>query len=140
VSKRYAGASAAALVEADGRCPLWDIHAAFDRPGTIVPHLVEIEEGDRWFTLSRTVDGQGNGLQGGQATFSVALGVRAELSAPLLHARGVDLENGPAQPVGLGCTACGRAACAQRSAPPRGRALQFSERERGLSPFAFVQD
>jgi predicted transcriptional regulator/DNA-binding XRE family transcriptional regulator len=140
VSKRYAGASAAALVEADGRCPLWDIHAAFDRPGTIVPHLVEIEEGDRWFTLSRTVDGQGNGLQGGQATFSVALGVRAELSAPLLHARGVDLKNGPAQPVGLGCTACGRAACAQRSAPPRGHALQFSERERGLSPFAFVQD
>ena len=32
-SKRYAGASGAALVEADGRCPLWRLHHAFDRPG-----------------------------------------------------------------------------------------------------------
>src|SRR3546814_11620669 len=34
-SKRYAGASGAALVEAPGRCPLWRLHHAFARPGRL---------------------------------------------------------------------------------------------------------
>jgi predicted transcriptional regulator/transcriptional regulator with XRE-family HTH domain len=140
VSKRYAGASAAPLVEADGRCPLWDIHAAFDSPGRIVPHLIALEDGERWFTLSRTVEGQGAGLGQERSIFSVALGLQASFAAPMLHARGLDLEGGAAQPVGLGCSACTRPDCTQRSAPPRGRTLQFSERERGLSPFAFAAD
>ncbi|HEX7782940.1 MAG TPA: short-chain fatty acyl-CoA regulator family protein [Sphingobium sp.] len=140
VSKRYAGASAAPLVEADGRCPLWDIHAAFGTAGHIVPHLVELEDGERWFTLSRTVEGQAAGLGNERAIFSVSVGLKAEFAAPLFHARGFDLVGGPAQPVGLGCVACTRPDCTQRSAMPRGRALQFSERERGLSPFAFTAD
>ncbi len=138
VSKRYAGASSAPLVEADGRCPLWDIHAAFGNPGHIVPHLVEMEDGERWFTLSRTVEGQASGLGNERAIFSVSVGLKAEFGAALSLARGVDLEGGAAQPVGLGCVACTLPDCTQRSAMPRGRTLQFSERERGLSPFAFA--
>jgi uncharacterized membrane protein YfcA len=41
--------------------------------------------------------------------------------------------------IGLGCPACTRSDCPQRSAPPAGRVLVFNERERGLSPFAFDQ-
>lgn len=139
-SKRYAGASAAPLVEQDSRCPLWAIHGAFDRAGEIIPQLVELEEGERWFTLSRTVAGHGAGLQKGQAIFAIALGLKAEYAASLIYARGLDLEHGDAQPIGLGCAACTRLACAQRSAPPRGRPLRFNERERGLSPFDFATD
>ena len=139
-SKRYAGASAAPMVEADSRCPLWAIHSAFDRLGEIVPQLVELEDGERWFTLNRTVAGQSAGLRTGQAVFSIALGVKADYARPLLHARGLDLDKGDAQPIGLGCTACTRPTCTQRSAPPRGRALRFNERERGLTPFEFVAD
>lgn len=138
VSKRFAGASNAPLVEADGRCPLWDIHAAFERPGEVRPQLLTLEDGERWFTLSRTVQGQGFALPGGRALFAIALGLRASLAAPLLYARGLDLAGGEAMPIGLGCPACTRPSCAQRSAPPRGRVLQFNERERGLSPFDFV--
>ncbi|AUW58269.1 XRE family transcriptional regulator [Sphingobium sp. SCG-1] len=139
-SKRYAGASASLLVEAEGRCPLWDIHAAFGRPGEIVRQLVVLPDGDRWFTVARTVAAQGAALQGGNAMFTVAVGLKAEFAAPLLAARGLDLVGGEAQPVGPGCSACVRDLCAQRSAPPRGRTLRFDDRERGLSPFTFAAD
>lgn len=137
VSKRYAGASGAELAEAEGRCPLWAIHAAFERPGEIRRQLVELESGERWFTLSRTVQGHGFGA-GINAMFAIGLGLKANLASPLVDASGLDLESGRAMPIGLGCPACTRSACPQRSSPPRGRTLTFSERERGLSPFEFV--
>lgn len=140
VSKRYAGASASPLVDAEGRCPLWDIHAAFAQPGVPVRQTVELEGGDRWFTLAGSVDAPGSGLAGGRGLFAVAIGLKAEFAADIVHARGLDPVQGGAQPIGLGCSACGRRACAQRSAPPLGRALQFNERERGVSPFTFAGD
>lgn len=139
-SKRYAGASGSPLAEADGRCPLWRLHHAFDRPGHLARHLVALEDGSRWFTLSRTVHPQGKRAGGVAAEFVVGLGLDAALAAPLVAARGIDLTGGEAMPVGLGCRACTRADCPQRSAPPAARAPLFNERERGVSPFVFVAD
>ena len=139
-SKRFAGASASQLVESDRRCPLWHVHNAFDRPGQLIPHLVELEDASRWFTLSRTVHPQA-GMSGAvNAEFAICLGLEAKLAAPLAAARGLELTTGNATPVGLGCPACTRAECPQRSAPPAGRVLVFNERERGMSPFAFDRD
>jgi predicted transcriptional regulator len=136
-SKRYAGASAAALVEAPGRCPLWRLHHAFDRPGSLAVQLVELEGGSRWLTVARTVTPQGHRQGGVEAMFAVGLGVEAVLAAPLAAARGIDLA-GEATPIGLGCRACTRADCPQRSAPPAARALLINERERGVSAFRFA--
>ncbi|PAX08768.1 helix-turn-helix domain-containing protein [Sphingomonas lenta] len=138
-SKRYAGASGAALVEADGRCPLWRLHAAFDRPGALVTHLMELENGSRWFTIARTVTPQSRRYGGVPAEFVVGLGVEASLAGVLAAARGLDL-TGEATPVGLGCRACLRPDCPQRSAPPAGRALLINERERRASALTFVGD
>jgi len=138
-SKRYAGASGAALATADGRCPLWRLHAAFERPGRIERDLVELEDGSRWFTIARTVHPQGRRAGDIAAEFVIGLGVAAPLAASLALARGLDL-GGPATPVGLGCRACTRPECPQRAAPPAGRALLFDERERGVSPFSFAGD
>ncbi len=136
-SKRYAGASASPLAETDRRCPLWQVHHAFARPGTLMPHLVALEDGSRWFTLSRTVHPQ-TAISGGiEAEFAICLGIDAKLSAPLAAARGMDLGEAAATPIGLGCAACTRPECPQRSAPPAGRVLVFNDRERGMSPFAF---
>ncbi|MFN5631088.1 MAG: short-chain fatty acyl-CoA regulator family protein, partial [Sphingomonadales bacterium] len=44
-SNRYAGASGSPLVEADGRCPLWQLHNAFDRPGEVAKQMVLLEDG-----------------------------------------------------------------------------------------------
>jgi predicted transcriptional regulator/DNA-binding XRE family transcriptional regulator len=139
VSKRYAGASGAALVEAPGRCPLWRLHHAFDRPERLAVQLVELETGERWFTMSRTVTPQGRRVGGVEADFSIGRGVEARLAAPLAAARGIDLA-GEATPIGLGCRACTRADCPQRSAPPAVRALLLNERERGVSAFTFAGD
>jgi predicted transcriptional regulator len=140
VSKRYAGASASPLVEADGRCPLWDVHAAFDRPGALVRQIVELEDASRWFTMSRTVSPQGGRVGQVRAQFAVGLGLAASLAAPLAAAQGLDLKLGQVTPIGLGCRACTRADCPQRAAPPASRVLVFNERERGVSPFVFAGD
>ena len=140
VSKRYAGASGSPLVEADARCPLWELHAAFDRPGALVRQLVELEDGSRWFTQARTVSPQGGRIGQVRAQFAVGIGLDAALAGPLAAARGIDLARGAAIPIGLGCRACTRPDCPQRAAPPAARALVFNERERGVSPFVFVGD
>jgi predicted transcriptional regulator/DNA-binding XRE family transcriptional regulator len=142
-SKRYAGASGALLVEADGRCPLWRLHHAFDRPETLNLQVVELEDGARWFVQARTVAARGGAPGTGWnrvvAEFAIGLGVAAEQASGLAAARGIDLA-GPATPIGLGCRACLRADCPQRSSPPATRTLIVDDRQRGTSAFEFVGD
>jgi len=140
VSKRFAGASASPLVEAEGRCPLWEVHGAFDRPGALVRQVVELEDGSRWFSQARTVSPQGGRIGQVRAQFAIGLALDASLAAPLAASRGFDLRQGNATPIGLGCSACTRADCPQRAAPPASRVLVFNERERGVSPFVFAGD
>jgi len=127
VSKRHAGASGAALVLAEGRCPLWRLHHAFDRPGRAAVQLVELEgeeggPGERWLTATRAVSPPRDQVDGVPVEFAIGLGVEAKAAAALAIARGVDL-GGPATPIGLGCRACRREDCPQRSAPPAGRPM-----------------
>ncbi len=140
ISKRYDGASGSPLADSDGTCPLWQLHNAFDRPGHLVRHLVALEDGSRWFTLARTVQPQAGRIGSVRAEFAVGLGLDAALASPLAAARGLDLRDGAATPIGAGCAACTRPECPQRSAPPAGRALIFNERERGVTPFQFAGD
>ena len=138
-SKRYAGASGAALVGAEGRCPLWRLHHAFDRPGTLTVQLVELEDSTRYLTMARTDTPQGQRYGLVTAEFAIGLGVEAAVAGTLTMARGFDLK-GVATPIGHGCRQCVRHNCPQRSAPPAGRALIVNERERGLSPLTFAGD
>lgn len=139
LSKRFAGASGSPLAEADGRCPLWNIHAAFARPGEFASQLIVLEDDSRWFTMARTVHPQGERMGGIRAEFVVILGLEARLAGSLAAARGIDLA-GDAVLVGLGCRACTRPQCPQRSAPPAGRAIVVNLRETGLTPFGFAGD
>jgi predicted transcriptional regulator/DNA-binding XRE family transcriptional regulator len=137
VSKRHAGASGAAMVAAEGRCPLWQLHHVARAPGETVAQLVELEDGARWLTIQRGVSPRGWG--GAAARFAIGLGVEAAQARGLAIARGIDL-GGQATPIGLGCRACHRPACRQRSHPPAGRALIVNERERHVSALQFVGD
>jgi XRE family transcriptional regulator, fatty acid utilization regulator len=138
-SKRFSGASGSPLAESPARCPLWRVHNAFDRPGSLAVQLVELEDGARWLTIARTVAPLGRRYGAVQAEFAVGLGVAADLAGDLVVARGVDLA-GEATPIGLGCRACLRESCPQRSAPPMARALVIDERTRGVSAFGFGGD
>lgn len=139
-SKRYVGASQSPLVNSDLRCPLWAIHEAFSRPGEVVADLVELEDGSRWFTQSRTVTAPGESGVGPPARFAICVGVDAKVAPSLVAARGIDLMRDAATPIGLGCRRCTRTGCIQRSAPPMGRPLRFRDGERGVSAFDFAGD
>lgn len=138
VSKRYAGASGSPLVEGPGICPLWNLFEAFARPDETLVQLLELEDGSRWFTLAHAVRPQGD-RSGLHARFAIGLGLAADSAGGLAVAAGRDLA-GRAVPAGLGCRACTRPDCPQRSAPPAGRALLLNERENGLTPFGFAGD
>lgn len=139
VSKRFAGASGSPLTDAANLCPLLDTFAVFQRPDERIVQLVTLEDGSRWFTSSRCVGPAGGWSGAVKARFAVTLGLAADAAGTLAAARGLDL-GGEATPIGLGCRACTRPDCPQRSAPPAGRTLIVSEREMGVSPFGFVGD
>lgn len=139
VSKRLAGASTAPLADGAGLCPLWNLFEAFARPDETLTQVLALEDGSRWFTLARCVHRHGLAAGGVQARYAVALGLTAEAAGPLAAARGVALD-APGVPAGLGCRACTRGECPQRSAMPAGRARLVSEREAGVSPFGFAGD
>ncbi len=139
-SKRYAGASGTVLLDTEQSCPLWNVHQAFERAGRIGVQNIEFTDSagqaSHWFTLARTV--QGSGALGGEgAQFVVVLGLEAALAGQLAQARGAALDRTQAVRTGPGCARCYRPDCQQRSLPPRGAALQFDERSRGLTPFTF---
>src|SRR3546814_19529928 len=87
-SKRYSGASQSPLVDGDARCPLWGVHEAFARPGEVIADLVELEDGSRWFTQSRSVAAPGATGSGTPARFAVCIGVDAKGAAPLKSEEG----------------------------------------------------
>ena len=91
-----------------------------------------------FLTLARTVEGNG-ALGGDGAQFAVVLGLEASLAAQLAQARGVALAATQSVAIGAGCALCHRSDCPQRSLPPRGAALEFDERTRGLTPFSFAR-
>jgi len=140
-SKRYAGASGTMVLESGTSCPLWPIHRAFEQAGRLVSGTIDFADSagasGQWFTMARTVEA--SGAPGGEAAqFVVVLGLEARLAGQLAQARGISLDPARAVPTGPGCARCHRAGCQQRSLPPRGAALEFDERSRGLTPFSFA--
>ncbi|QXQ07680.1 DUF2083 domain-containing protein [Sphingosinicellaceae bacterium] len=137
ISKRFSG-TRSALAARGGGCPLWTLHAAFDRPGSIVRQLVETEDGAAYLTVTRTVRTYGMPFGQPRPEFACLVGCEVSHARPLVYAAGLDLETTPGTPIGLGCASCRRTACRQRSLPPRGERLVIDERTRGITPFRFA--
>ncbi|MEK9212787.1 helix-turn-helix domain-containing protein [Sphingomonas sp. 2378] len=139
VSKRFAGAADAALVEAEGVCPLWNVFDAFGRQGEPLYQAVAMPDGAHFVTLVQAGARAGRSLAGVTASFAVVIGLEAGLAGHLAMARGRD-PVGEASPIGPGCRRCLRIDCPQRAHPPIGRALSVQERERPLNAFHFAGD
>jgi predicted transcriptional regulator/transcriptional regulator with XRE-family HTH domain len=122
-----------------GGCALWALYAAFDHPGEVRRQLVELEDGQRFLTLARTVRPAAVAWGSARAEFAIGIGCEAAHAGALVWSAGLDL-GGTAVAIGPGCAACHRAGCRQRGAPPAGAHLAFDERQRGLTPFRFTQD
>lgn len=136
VSKRYAG-DQFPFSRFGGTCPRWNLHAAFQAAGQVVTQLIETPDGQRFFTVARTIERPIKTELGG-ALLAVGLGCHIEHAHKLHCAEGYDLERAPVTPVGPACAICPRLDCGYRATPPQGRMLAVDRTKKTISPYPFV--
>ncbi|WP_343222075.1 helix-turn-helix domain-containing protein [Novosphingobium profundi] len=139
VSKRLDGAGFP-FAGHGGGCPLWSVHQVFRRPREIHAQWLELPDGQRFFSIARTVTSGGSHFASARITRAVALGCAAEEAHKLVYARGVRSEDAVATPIGVTCRLCHRPECAARSVPPIGRAVMSDDYRRGVQPYTFTDE
>lgn len=137
ISKRYAGESFP-FSHFGGTCPRWHLHTAFQTPGQTVRQLIETPDGQRFFTISRTIERPIRPDLRDDALLAVGLGCDVKHAHRIAYADGLDLVDTQATPVGPACAVCPRLQCAYRATPPAGRMLAVEENRKSISPYPFV--
>jgi XRE family transcriptional regulator, fatty acid utilization regulator len=134
VSKRLDGAGFPFAAHGGG-CPLWNVHSAFRAPGEVVTQWLELPDGQRFFSIARTVTAGGGSRERPRIYRAIALACAAEHAPRLAYAEGVDPRAAVATPIGVTCRLCHRAACRARAAPPIGREILPDDFRRAAEPF-----
>jgi len=137
ISKRFAGESFP-FSRFGGTCPRWNLHAAFQTPGRVATQIVETPDGERFFTISRTVDRAVRLDPRESSQLAIGLGCDARHAARIVYADGLDLAKPLVTPIGPACSICPRVRCPQRAAAPAGRTLALNESRKTISPYPFV--
>ena len=139
VSKRYS-ADVFPFASYGGSCPLWNVHDAFRTPRRILTQIVQHEDGQKFFSISRTVHGETGGYAAPKFDRAVALGCALERAAETVYAQGLDLDAAAATPIGVTCRLCVRSDCSARAHPPVRRRLVMDAHKRLSTPFSFAFD
>lgn len=138
VSKRLDGAGFP-FAGHGGGCPLWSVHSVFSRPGEITTQWLELPDGERFFSIARTVTAGGGGFGRPRIHRAIALACAAEHAPRLTYAEGLDPKAAEATPIGVTCRLCHRAQCTARALPPIGREILPDDYRRAAEPFAFAE-
>lgn len=136
VSKRFAGASFP-FSRFGVACPRWNIHSSFRTPGRIVPQVIETPDGQRYFTISRTVSRISAPSAGEDAELAIGMGCELKYAERLVYSRGIDLRDPIATAIGPACRICERPACPQRAAEPISRTLMVDDFTKSITPYPF---
>ena len=137
ISKRFAG-EAFPFSRFGGTCPRWNLHGAFQTPGRVLTQIVETPDGQRFFTIARTVARAVRLDPREDSPLAIGLGCDVKHAPRIAYADGIDLANPFVMPIGPACTLCPRIRCPQRAAAPAGRTLNVNETRKTISPFPFV--
>lgn len=137
ISKRFAGATFP-FSRFGGTCPRWNIHSSFRTPGRIVTQVVETPDGQRYFTVSRTVSRIATPYAGDDSELAVGLGCELKFAERLVYSRGIDLREPAVTAIGPACRICERPACPQRAAEPINRTLTVDDFTKSISPYPFA--
>jgi len=137
ISKRFAGATFP-FSRFGGTCPRWNIHTSFRTPGRIVTQIVETPDGQRYFTVSRTVSRIATPYAGDDSELAIGLGCELKFAERLVYSRGLDLKEPVATAIGPACRICERPACPQRAAEPINRTLTVDDFTKSISPYPFA--
>lgn len=138
VSKRLDGAGFP-FAEHGGRCPLWNVHSAFRKPGEILTQWLELPDGSRFFSIARSVVAGGGGHGKDRVMRAIALACTASEAPGMVYADTADPAQVVATPIGIACRLCQRAECLARSAPPIGRDVQSEDYVRAAYPFSLAE-
>lgn len=137
VSKRLDGAGFP-FARHGGGCPLWSLHHVFRRPREIVTQWLELPDGQRFFSIARTVTAGGGRYGTQRAERAIALGCAEEHARQLVYTRHAPAQTADtATPIGISCRLCHRSNCTARSAPPIGRQVLPDDFRRTSAPFGF---
>ena len=123
-----------------GACPLWSVHGVFKTPRQIVTQWLELPDGQRFFSIARTVTAGGS-FDAVRVERAIAVGCAAEHAKHLIYTHGGQDPNADKPtPVGVACRVCHRPRCAARSALPIGRELLPDDFRTLSAPFGFSAD
>jgi len=136
VSKRLDGAGFP-FAATGGGCPLWSVHTVFHDPRQVTTQWLELPDGQRFFSIARTVTAGGGGWNRPRVLRAVALACAAEHAPKTVYARGLDPARVEATPIGVTCRLCNRARCTARAVPPIGRDILPDDFRRAAEPFTF---
>ena len=137
VSKRYAG-ERFPFSRFGGTCPRWNLHAAFQTPGRVATQIVETPDGQRFFTIARTVERAVRLDPQESSQLAIGLGCDVKYAPRISYADGQDLAKPLVTPIGPACTICPRLRCPQRAAARAGRTLAVHELQKTISPYPFL--
>jgi XRE family transcriptional regulator, fatty acid utilization regulator len=137
ISKRFAG-EAFPFSRFGGTCPRWNLHSAFQTPGRVVTQIVETPDGQRFFTIGRTVPRSVRLDPREDSQLAIGLGCDVAHAPRIGYADGLDFSLPQITPIGPACAICPRVRCPQRAAAPAGMTLTVSETRKTISPFPFL--
>lgn len=137
VSKRLDGAGFPFALHG-GSCPLWNLHTAFTRPRQILTQWVELPDGERFFSIVRTVTAGGGGYDRPKIERAVALCCASQHAHELVYAQTDDISAVNPTPIGVTCRLCHRSQCLARAEPPIGRSLMSDDYRRPTAPFGLA--
>ncbi|MFP5077559.1 short-chain fatty acyl-CoA regulator family protein [Rhizobium sp. YIM 134829] len=118
-----------------GGCPLWSLHQVFSTPRRLVTQWLELPDGQRFFSIARTVSAGGGAYGVATVERAVALVCEGSQAERLVYHQ-------PGQPVvptpiGISCRLCQREHCTARSQPPIGRQILPDHYRQTEAPFGF---
>lgn len=137
ISKRYSSGPFP-FSRFGGTCPRWNVHDSFKTPGRIITQVIETPDGERYFTLSRTVRRVAGLLAGLEDELAVGLGCELKHASRLVYAKGLDIVSPAVVEVGPACRICERRLCPQRAAAPVNRKPLVEDTVKSVTSFPFA--
>ncbi|MDL2410483.1 short-chain fatty acyl-CoA regulator family protein [Rhizobium calliandrae] len=119
-----------------GGCPLWSVHQVFTTPRKVLTQWLELPDGQRFFSIARTVSSGGGAFGAPRVERAVALVCEAHHADRLIYSRHHPQAAAPT-PIGIACRLCQRTTCTSRSEPPIGRQILPDDYRRTDAPFGF---
>lgn len=136
VSKRFS-AGRFHFSQFGGACPLWNIHECFQTPGKTISQMIQMPDETTYFSIARMVSRSDGTYDQPAQKLAIGLGCDIAYAPRLVYAKQYNLETPRPTPIGINCYQCERPHCRQRAHAPLNKTINFDERARGMSLFAF---